>query len=196
MGQKGESKNVDVEEYFMKPKTISQFKLTGESVDSFIHHSSQHVQLSRTEHRRVEDPLHVSGSEGLPSEGYRGGGGSAELEAEGVQDSVDDRSFEGQSPGDDGHDESEERGEEGRNELGQDNGSEDHHKDGDEVGQLAQVEAVVLSGDIAALVVAVVVGGAGLPVACAGGSVGVILLTGGSSVLLADDERDERGEHE
>ena len=160
----------------MKPKTISQLKLTGESVDGFIHHSSQHVQLSRTEHRRIEDALHVSGSEGPPSEGHWGGGSGAELEVEGVQESVDDRSFEGQCPRDDGHDESEERSEEGRNELGQDDGSEDHHKDGDEVGQLAQVQAVVLSGDIAALVVAVVVGGAWLSVACAGWSVGVILL--------------------
>ena len=103
MGQKGESKNV--EEYFMKPKTISQLKLTGESVDGFVHDSGQHVEVSWTENIRVEDALHVSGGEGSPSEGHRRVGGGAKLEVEGVQEGIDDRSLGGQSARDDGHDE-------------------------------------------------------------------------------------------
>lgn len=66
----------------------------GESVHGFVHHGGQHVELGRAEHVGVEDSLHVSPSEGPPSEGHRGGGGGAELEAEGVQEGVDDRSFE------------------------------------------------------------------------------------------------------
>ena len=180
----------------MKPKTISELKLTGESAHSFVNHGGQHVELGRAEQVGVEDSLHVSTSEGPPSEGHRGGGGGAELEVEGVQEGVDDGGFEWQSSRDDGHDQGEEWGEEGSNQLGQDDGGEHDHKDGNEVGELAQVQSVVLSGHIAALVVSVVVGGAGLPIAGARGGVGVILLAGGSCVLLAKDQRDQAGEDE
>ena len=80
----------------MNAKTIIiyQLKLTGESVDSFIHHGGQHVELGRAEQLGVEDALHVPGSEGPPGEGHRGGGGGAELEVEGVQEGVDDGSLE------------------------------------------------------------------------------------------------------
>ena len=58
----------------MNAKTIiiHQLKLTGESVDSLINHSGQHVELLRAEERGVEDALHVAGSEGPASEGHRG----------------------------------------------------------------------------------------------------------------------------
>jgi len=149
----------------------------GESADGFINHGSQHVELLMAEQLGPEDALHVPGSEAAGGgEGDRRAGGGAELELEGVQEGVDDGSLEGQSSRDDGNDESEERGEERRDELGEDDGGEHDHEDGDEVGELAQVQSVILCGHITSLVIPVVVGGTGLPIASTGRSVRVILL--------------------
>lgn len=49
----------------------------GESVDSLINHSGQHVELVGAEQLRVEDSLHVASSEGPAIEGNRDGVGGA-----------------------------------------------------------------------------------------------------------------------
>lgn len=133
--------------------------------------------------------------------------GGAELEVEGGNESVDEGSLEGESPGDDGQEESEQLGEQRSDELGEDDGGEDHNEDGDEVGQLPEVEPVLLSGGIASLLEPVVVGGAGGGVAGGGGGLGVggVVSSVRDAVLgltvsghLEDqaDQQEERGDRE
>ena len=146
--------------------------LTGEHRDSLVNKGSDGVQVLGVE--VSEDLAQVSAGEA--SGGGEGHGrvvSGAELEVEGGNESVDERSLEGESAGDDGEEEGEQLGEQRGDELGQDDGGEDHNEDGDEVGELAEVEPVLLSGGISSLLEPVVVGGAGGGVAGGGGWLGV-----------------------
>ena len=134
--------------------------LTGEHRDSLVNKGSDGVQVLGVE--VSEDLAQVSAGEA--SGGGEGHGrvvSGAELEVEGGNESVDERSLEGESSGDDGEEEGEQLGEQRGDELGQDDGGEDHNEDGDEVGELSEVEPVLLSGAISSLLEPVVVGGAG-----------------------------------
>jgi len=154
-----------------------------ESVDSLIHKGGESVQLSGVE-VTAEDAAHVSAGEASAHGGIRGSGQVTELKLEGVEECIDDGNLETQGAGDNGHHQSQEAGEQGSDQLCQDDGGKHHHEHWDEVGELAQVQPLLLGGAIARLVISVVVGGAGGGVPSPGGrGVGGVVASVGDSVL-------------
>jgi len=139
-----------------------------ESVDSLIHKGGESVQLSGVE-VTAEDAAHVSAGEASAHGGIRGSGQVTELKLEGVEECIDDGNLETQGAWDNGHHQSQEAGEQGSDQLCQDDGGKHHHEHWDEVGELAQVQPLLLGGAIAPLVISVVVGGAGGGVPSPGG---------------------------
>lgn len=130
----------------------------GISADSFIDQSDEGVQLLSVEELAVQGSADAIEGSFFAREWHGRSGQVTKLDSEGSDDCIDDGSFEGESPGDDHHDESKQLGEQWGDELSQDDGSKHHHEDWDEVSQLAEVEAaVLLSGSITSLVVTSVV---------------------------------------
>ena len=109
--------------------------------------------------------LVLQGPEGLGEGPLAAAGGNvAQLKVEGGEDGVDDGPLDVEGHGDDAHQDHQELEEQRGEQLGEDDGSEHHNEQGDEVTNLAEIKPEVVLGGAVALVVVVVALGRGVAV--------------------------------